>query len=207
MAASVVSSAMCSRVAAANGLDFSYTLTGFKYVSRVPNLIFGYEEAIGYSVLPQQVKDKDGISAALFAIELVAYLKSQNLSPLDQLDLLYRELGPVLTKQLTLRMQSTLAVTQKLDQLLANLPTQLGKIPLTKIDNFADGIDSLPKSSGIRLGFANGRIIIRPSGTEPKLKCYIEVSSLPTADLTAAKAALQSQLAELEAALTELFAH
>jgi phosphomannomutase len=207
MAASIVSSAMCSRIAAANGLDFSYTLTGFKYVSRVPNLIFGYEEAIGYAVLPQQVKDKDGISAALFAIELVSYLKSQNLSALDQLDLLYQELGPVLTKQLTLRLPTTTAVTEKLEQLLANLPTQLGKTPLTKIENFADGIDSLPKASGIKLSFAGGRIIIRPSGTEPKLKCYIEVSNPPTGDLAAVKVALQSQLAELVAALTELFEH
>ena len=106
MAASIVSGSMCKRIAEAHGLKFFYTLTGFKYVSRVPELIFGYEEAIGYAVLPAQVKDKDGISAALFAVEFISYLKSQNSSAVEQLESLYSEFGTVLTKQITLRLDS-----------------------------------------------------------------------------------------------------
>jgi len=205
MAASIVSGSMCKRIAEANGLKFSYTLTGFKYVSRVPDLIFGYEEAIGYAVLPAQIRDKDGISAALFAVELISYLKSQNSSAIEQLESLYSEFGTVLTKQITLRLDSIGAATDKLNGFIANLPTQLGTMALHKIENFADGIASLPKSNGIKLNFNNGRVIIRPSGTEPKLKCYIEVFGAPTKQLAAQQAELQELLIELTAALTELF--
>lgn len=205
MAASIVSSSMSQRIATANNLEFSFTLTGFKYVSRVPNLIYGYEEALGYCVLPEQIRDKDGISAALFAVELVSYLKSQRISVTEQLRALYVEYGMVLTKQITLRMQDIEAVSRKLLQITSNLPTYLGEFPLTKVENFSDGIDGLPKSSGIRLSFATGRVIIRPSGTEPKLKCYIEVTGDPAADPEAMQSELVAQLGQLELALAKLF--
>lgn len=205
MAASIVSSSMSQRIATANNLDFSFTLTGFKYVSRVPNLIYGYEEALGYCVLPDQIRDKDGISAALFAIELVSYLKSQHISVIEQLRALYVEYGMVLTKQITLRMPEITAVTEKLLKITRNLPTNLGEFPLTKVEDFATGIDGLPKSSGIRLSFKNGRVIIRPSGTEPKLKCYIEVTGDPATDPELMQTELTAQLGQLELALAKLF--
>jgi phosphomannomutase len=204
MAASIVSSSMIKRIATANQLDFSFTLTGFKYVGRVTNLKFGYEEAIGYCVLPEKIKDKDGISASLFAIELVSYLKSNNKSALQQLDELYQSYGTVLTKQITLRLTDVAAVGAKLAEIMSNLPTALGDTKLTNIADFSSGIDGLPKASGIRLSFANGRIIIRPSGTEPKLKCYIEVTAEPDHDLAAQKAKLSRQLDLLADELAKL---
>jgi phosphomannomutase len=205
MAASIVSSSMIKRIAQGNGLDFSFTLTGFKWVSRVPNLIFGYEEAIGYAVLPEKIRDKDGISAALFAVEMVSYLAGMNKTALDKLEELYQEYGLVLTRQITLRLNSIDEVNAKLAYIIDNLPKYLGKTVLEKIENFADGIDSLPKSSGIRMVFSNGRVIIRPSGTEPKLKCYLEVHSDPNPDATTQKEILNQQLVELSDGLTELF--
>ena len=204
MAASIVSSSMIKRIATANKLDFSFTLTGFKYVGRVTNLKFGYEEAIGYCVLPEKIKDKDGISASLFAIELVSYLKSNNKSALQQLDELYQTYGTVLTKQITLRLTDVAAVGAKLAEIMSNLPTVLGDTKLTNISDFSSGIDGLPKASGIRLSFGNGRIIIRPSGTEPKLKCYIEVAAEPDHDLAAQKAKLSRQLDLLADELAKL---
>lgn len=204
MAASIVSSSMIKRIATANKLDFSFTLTGFKYVGRVTNLKFGYEEAIGYCVLPEKIKDKDGISASLFAIELVSYLKSNNKSALQQLDELYQTYGTVLTKQITLRLTDVAAVGAKLAEIMSNLPTVLGDTKLTNISDFSSGIDGLPKASGIRLSFGNGRIIIRPSGTEPKLKCYIEVTAKPDHDLAAQKAKLSRQLDLLADELAKL---
>ncbi|MBM3690564.1 MAG: phospho-sugar mutase [Actinobacteria bacterium] len=205
MAASIVSGSMIKRIALANDLDFFFTLTGFKYVSRIPNLIFGYEEAIGYCVLPEKVKDKDGISAALFAIELVNYLKSQNKTAFDKLDELYRELSLVLTKQITLRMKSSTEVNQRLEKISLHLPKKLGQMEISSLENFGDGIDGLPKTSGIRLRFPNGRVIIRPSGTEPKLKCYLEVYAEPGSDLEVQKQALNLQLSQLSDDLTALF--
>lgn len=204
MAASIVSSSMAQRIALANNLKFQFTLTGFKYVGRVPDLIFGYEEAIGYCVLPEKVKDKDGISAALFAIELTSYLKSVGKTPWQQLSQLYQDHGMVLTKQITLRMNDLASVKNKLAQITNQLPTELGGIALTSVADFADGVDSLPKSSGIKLSFANGRIIIRPSGTEPKLKCYIEVTASPSNEIATISDQLHNQLNQLSAALTEL---
>ncbi len=204
MAASIVSSSMTQRIALANNLRFQFTLTGFKYVGRVPDLIFGYEEAIGYCVLPEKVKDKDGISAALFVIELTSYLKSVGKTPWQQLAQLYQDHGMVLTKQITLRMNDLASVKNKLTQITNQLPTELGAIALTSVADFANGVDSLPKSSGIRLSFANGRIIIRPSGTEPKLKCYIEVTASPSSELAAISDQLHNQLNQLTVALTEL---
>ncbi len=204
MAASIVSSSMTKRIATANNLDFKFTLTGFKYVGRVTDLKFGYEEAIGYCVLPEKIKDKDGISASLFAIELVSYLKSINKSVFQQLDELYQSYGTVLTKQITLRLTDVAAVGAKLTEIMNNLPTSLGDTKLTNIADFSSGIDGLPKASGIRLSFANGRIIIRPSGTEPKLKCYIEVTAEPGDDLVSQKAELTRQLDLLAGELAKL---
>ena len=207
MAASIVSGSMIKRIASAAGLDFSATLTGFKYVSRVPELIFGYEEAIGYSVLPNRIRDKDGISAALFAIELVSYLKAESKSVPELLMELYRDHGTVLTKQITLRMSTIDQVGIRLAQLKTNLPTHLGDFSISRIHDFADGIFGLPKSSGIFLELEVGRVIVRPSGTEPKLKCYIEVAGPADGDSAQQQVKLQEVMVQFEHALTKLFAN
>ncbi len=176
-AASIVSSSLLGRLAAAHGQAYAETLTGFKWIGRVPDLAFGYEEALGYCVDPAHVRDKDGVSALLLVCELAARLKAQGLTLLDRLDDLAREHGLHATDQLSVRMDDLAAIPAAVDRLRSTPPSVLGGLAVVQVDDLAQGAGpGLPPTDGVRLRLAEGgRVVVRPSGTEPKLKCYLEV--------------------------------
>lgn len=175
-AASIVSSDLLGRQAAAHGQPWEQTLTGFKWLGKIPTLVFGYEEALGYSVAPDIARDKDGVSAIITVLELAAALKAEGRSLIDQLDDIYREHGLHATSQLSVRVEDLSIISRAMETLRTSPPSSLGGLAVTSVDDLADGYRDLPPTDGIRLGLEGStRIIARPSGTEPKLKCYIEV--------------------------------
>ena len=175
MAASLVSSTMLQRIAEDAGIPYATTLTGFKWISRVPDLGYGYEEALGYCVDPQYVTDKDGITAALLALELVAALNAEGRTVFDVLDELALRHGVHATRQVSLRMPTAALIAAAVEGLRADPPRDLGGVPVEAIVDLADGADGLPPTDGILLRLPGARVIVRPSGTEPKVKCYLEV--------------------------------
>ena len=198
-ACSIVSSTLLLKIAAAAGLDAKQTLTGFKWIGRVDGLVFGYEEALGYCVAPQIAADKDGITAALRVVEMAATLKAEGRTLLDALDALYAVHGRHATSQLSIRMTELSAIKGAVQRLREQPPTELAGRPVVAVDDLANGIDGLPPTDGIRLRMHDGHVIVRPSGTEPKLKCYLEYIADTDADsaaqvLARTKQALQSAL-------------
>jgi phosphomannomutase len=175
-ASSIVSSSLLGELAASYGQPHQETLTGFKWIGRVDGLAFGYEEALGYCVAPALVRDKDGVSAALRVLELAALLKSQDLTLTDRLDEIARDHGVYATDQLSVRVTDLDRITETMERLRSRSPTQLGGLVVEGVDDLSRGTDDLPATDGLRYRLAErGRVIVRPSGTEPKLKCYLEV--------------------------------
>ena len=178
---SIVSSMMLESIAKSAGLNYESTLTGFKWVSRVNNLTFGYEEALGYCVDPQNVSDKDGISAAAVFMEMIAYLKRQNISIWQVLDELSLAHGLHATDQVSVRVTSSAQVSLTMAGIRNTPPTHMDGLQVSTIDDLAIGLDGLPKTDAVIIHLAGkdqiekARVIIRPSGTEPKIKCYLEV--------------------------------
>ncbi len=182
-ATTIVSSSLLSRIAGAAGLPYAETLTGFKWLARVDELRYGYEEALGYCVDPQGVRDKDGITAALLIAELAAELKQSGRTLTDLLDDLDTEYGVHATDQLSVRVEDLSLISSAMVRLRSQPPTALGGLTVSAIEDLTHGTDTLPPTDGLRYhlsgepdtGVASGRVIVRPSGTEPKLKCYLEV--------------------------------
>ena len=175
-ACSIVSSTLLSKMAAAAGQAFAETLTGFKWISKVDGLVFGYEEALGYCVDPEHVKDKDGVSALLLLCELAAAEKAQGRSLVDVLDDLALAHGLHATDQLSVRVTDLGEIAAAMARLRATPPRSLGGLPVESVDDLARGDGGLPPTDGLRYRLGSGaRVIVRPSGTEPKLKCYLEV--------------------------------
>lgn len=175
-ACSIVSSNILGRQAAAYGQPFEQTLTGFKWIGKIPTLAFGYEEALGYSVAPDIARDKDGVSAIIRILELAAELKAEGRTLLDQLDDIAREHGFHATGQLSVRVEDLQIIADAMNILRTAPPTVLGGLAVERVDDLQDGYNGLPPTDGIYLALEGGaRIICRPSGTEPKLKCYLEV--------------------------------
>ncbi|MEP6667069.1 MAG: phospho-sugar mutase, partial [Nocardioidaceae bacterium] len=175
-AASIVSSSLLGKIAAAHGLGYEETLTGFKWISRVKGLRFGYEEALGYCVDPDAVRDKDGVSAAILVAELTAVLKAEGRGLTDLLDDLAREFGLHATDQLSARFDDLSQIEAVMATLRKEPPTGLGGAAVTSAEDLAEGVGGLPPTDGLRYRLADGgRVIVRPSGTEPKVKCYLEV--------------------------------
>ena len=173
---SIVSSSLLSRMAASYGVAHEETLTGFKWIGRLPDLAFGYEEALGYCVDRAHVADKDGVSAALLVVELVARLKAVGRTVHDVLDDLADEFGLYATDQLSVRVADLSLIGAAMDRLRADVPTEVAGLQVLRVDDLEAGIDGLPPTDGMRLNLAeHTRVIVRPSGTEPKLKCYLEV--------------------------------
>ena len=175
-AASIVSSSILGVQAAAYGQPFEQTLTGFKWIGKIPTLAYGYEEALGYAVAPHIARDKDGISAIIRILELAADLKAEGKTIIDRLNDIAREHGLYATGQLSVRVDDLSIISNAMQTLRSAPPTVLGGLAVKTVDDLADGFKGLPPTDGVRLGLENGaRIICRPSGTEPKLKCYLEV--------------------------------
>ncbi len=178
LANSIVSSRLLSKIAEKHGLGYQSTLTGFKWIARADNLVYGYEEALGYCVAPELVKDKDGISAALVIAQLAATLHAQGKTLIDELDDLAREHGLYLTDQLSARFLDLSQIPATMSRLRATPPSALAGSPITQVVDLVDGYEGLPPTDGLLLLTDDDtRVIVRPSGTEPKVKCYIEVIS------------------------------
>jgi phosphomannomutase len=176
LARSVVSSRLLDRIAAARGLRHAATLTGFKWIARTEGLVFGYEEALGYCVDPAVVRDKDGLSAALLVAELAAELKAEGRALVDGLDDLARAHGLHLTDQLSARFDDLGQIGATMARVRQAPPATLAGSPVTQVADLREGVDGLPPTDGIRLLARDGtQAIVRPSGTEPKVKCYLEV--------------------------------
>jgi phosphomannomutase len=175
-ACSIVSSSLLGKMAAAADQPFAETLTGFKWISKVEGLVFGYEEALGYCVDPEHVKDKDGVSALLLLCELAAAEKAQGRTLVDVLDDLALAHGLHATDQLSVRVTDLAEIATAMNRLRATAPTALGGLTVDRVDDLSRGEGGLPPTEGLRYRLADGaRVIVRPSGTEPKLKCYLEV--------------------------------
>ncbi|RDV45497.1 phospho-sugar mutase [Leifsonia sp. ku-ls] len=178
LACSIVSSPALSAVARAYRLDFADTLTGFKWVSRAPGLIYGYEEALGYLVNPDTVRDKDGISAAVAFLDLANALAADGVTVAQQLDRFAERFGFFASDQISLRVTDLSRIGEIMAALRATPPSHLGEVRVTRIDDLRDGFGGLPPSDVLRILLEDGsRVMVRPSGTEPKLKIYIDASS------------------------------
>ena len=181
LANSIVSSMMLESIAESAGLQYESTLTGFKWVSRVNNLAFGYEEALGYCVDPKNVSDKDGISAAAIFMEMLAHLKSQGKTIWQVLTELALAYGLHVTDQVSVRVTSSEQVGLVMAGIRNAPPTEMGGLQVCGIDDLATGLGDLPKTDAVIIHLAGidqiqkARVIVRPSGTEPKIKCYLEV--------------------------------
>ena len=197
-ACSIVSSSLLGKQAAAYGQPFVETLTGFKWIGRIEGLAFGYEEALGYCVDPAVVKDKDGISAAVRIVELAALLRASGSTLLDRLDEIALAHGVHATDQLSVRVTDLSLIAGAMERLRTTPPTRLAGAEVTSAEDLTAGTATLPPTDGLRYHLADGsRVIVRPSGTEPKLKCYLEVvigigttdGGLDTVDAARAEAA------------------
>ena len=182
LANSIVSSRLLSRIAHAHGLEHHTTLTGFKWIARAPGLGFGYEEAIGFCPDPAHVRDKDGIGTSVVAASLVAALKAQGRSVWDELERLARLHGLHVSSPLTFRVEEIEQIASGMARLRAQPPSVLAGSPVVEVSDLSQGYRGLPPTDGVLvLTEAGDRVIARPSGTEPKLKCYLEVI-LPVAE-------------------------
>ncbi|WNM36420.1 phospho-sugar mutase [Streptomyces sp. Li-HN-5-11] len=174
-AESIVSSSLLGRIAGKAGLPYEETLTGFKWIARVEGLRYGYEEALGYCVDPDGVRDKDGITAALLITELASVLKEQGRTLLDLLDDLAVEHGLHATDQLSVRVEDLSVIAGAMRRLRERPPAELAGLPVVRSEDLTRGSDKLPPTDGLRYTLDGARVVVRPSGTEPKLKCYLEV--------------------------------
>ena len=175
---SIVSSSILRKISAHYGIDFQEVLTGFKWLAKIEDLAFGYEEAIGYAVDSETVNDKDGISAAIFLAQIATDLAAVGKDLNDLLDEVWQRHGFHATEQISIRVADMGAITKLLAGLRSNPPREIAGRAVESIDDLAAPTDGLPPTDGLRLWLSGGvRIIIRPSGTEAKLKCYIEVIS------------------------------
>lgn len=202
LASSIVSSMMLEVIAKDNGFKYEHTLTGFKWVSRVPNLVFGYEEALGYCVDPESVGDKDGISAAAMFVEMASWLKSQELTIWQQLDELASKYGLFVSDQVSVRVTDLTVVPKVMGDLRTNPPAKFGNLKVDSVLDLAKSESGLPPTDGIIFYLSGtdqinrGRVIVRPSGTEPKIKCYLEVVA-NTEDLDLGQTLASAELAEI----------
>ena len=175
-ASSIVSSRMLAAVCRAAGVRHEDTLTGFKWIARAPGIRYGYEEALGYCVAPQLVLDKDGISAALLAAELTAMLSAEGRSVPEVLDELAATHGVHATGAFSVRVDDLGVIAGIMARLRAHPPARAAGVDVSRVDDLLHGPGGLPPTDGLRYGLADGsRVIVRPSGTEPKLKVYLEV--------------------------------
>ncbi len=199
VATTVVSSTMLAKMAAAAGVQYAETLTGFKWIARAAldrpgsRFVFGYEEALGYLV-GDVVRDKDGISAAMILAEITALAKAEGVSLQDRLDALARAHGLHATEQWSVRLEGAdgaARIVSVMDGLRANPPGARAEPK------------GLPPADIVMLRIGDDRVVVRPSGTEPKLKIYFEVVIPVTGSIDDARAASRARLAELRSIMAE----
>jgi phosphomannomutase len=191
-ATTIVSSSLLRAMCAARGVPYAETLTGFKWIMRAAgNLAYGYEEALGYSVAPELVRDKDGVSAALLVAELAARLKADGHTLTDRLDDLAREFGLHATDQYAVRVDDLSLIAAAMERLRAALPERLLGRPIESAEEL------LPDADVVILRAPGVRVVVRPSGTEPKLKAYLEVVVPVAGSVADARAEAAEQLATL----------
>jgi phosphomannomutase len=206
-ACSIVSSRLLAAMAAKAGIRHEETLTGFKWIARVEGLSFGYEEALGYCVDPGHVRDKDGLSACLMVAELAATLKAKGRVLTDVLDDLAVEHGVHATDSFSVRVADLSLIGDVMARLREKPPSEVAGIAVARADDLATGVDGLPPTDGLRYHLEDGsRVIVRPSGTEPKLKVYLEViEPVDGADsLAASRATAAERLGRIRAAMGDL---
>jgi phosphomannomutase len=198
LANSIVSSTILSKIAAHYSLEFKQTLTGFKWLAKIDGLTFGYEEALGYAVDAITVNDKDGISAAIKLAQIATDLASENKTLLDLLDEIWTRHGFHATEQISIRLTDLSQVGIIMGRLRTKTPTEIAGLVVTSIDDLAKPTDDLPPTDGLRIWLDGTiRIIIRPSGTEAKMKCYIEVIEKDSARAQIVLDQLRAPLKEL----------
>jgi phosphomannomutase len=194
LACSIVSSSVLSKVAEHFDLDYRETLTGFKWISKVPGLIFGYEEALGYCVDPTRTPDKDGISAALIISALATQLATEGKSLESHLAELGEMFGYFATGQISIRVTDLSVIDQIMSKLRNNPPKEIDGVA-AKFTDLKIGSATLGSTDGLRFDLADGRrVIVRPSGTEPKLKCYLQAVSDSKLQAESALAALHQAM-------------
>ncbi|WP_326503495.1 phospho-sugar mutase [Rothia nasimurium] len=197
---SIVSSRLAGAIAKAAGVAHYETLTGFKWIARVDNLTFGYEEALGYCVDHAQVRDKDGISAALVMADYAQELKDAGSSFPALLDEIATEHGLYATDQLSVRVDDLAQIPAMMKRLRANPPAELAESPVVSVEDLTEGTETLPPTDGMRYYTEDStRVIVRPSGTEPKLKCYLEVVVPVSGSVADARQVASTKLALLKA--------
>jgi phosphomannomutase len=202
---SIVSSRLLAAMAKAQGVAHEETLTGFKWISRVEGLRYGYEEALGYCVDPPHVRDKDGVSAALVVAEMTATLKAEGRSLTDLLDDLAVAHGVHATDSFAVRVADLSLIGTVMSRLRDNPPAHVAGTAVSRTDDLAEGSEALPPTDGLRYYLADdSRIIVRPSGTEPKLKVYLEVIEPVSSDLTTARKVAAERLAGIRTAMEGL---
>ena len=198
LANSLVSSPVLGKIAKHFGLEHEETLTGFKYVSRVPDLIFGFEEALGYLVTPDVVRDKDGVSAGLMALEIAYSLAAEKRTLWDYLATIEESVGGFASSQITIKLGDQGNNTPLAEQLRSTQPRAFGTRAITEVDDFLQGVGKFPREDILRYYLDDGsRVIIRPSGTEPKLKIYLDTQGDTRREA-------ETALKELESALRSL---
>jgi phosphomannomutase len=173
---SIVSSSILRKIAKHYNFEFEETLTGFKWLAKIKGLTFGYEEALGYAVDAETVNDKDGISAAITLAQIATDLAADGKTILDLLNEIWARHGFHATEQISIRLTDLSKVGIILGGLRTNPPEEIAGRLVTSIEDLSAPTDGLPPTDGLRIWLDGGiRIIIRPSGTEAKMKCYIEV--------------------------------
>lgn len=206
LAASLVSSPALKEIARKFNLDYVETLTGFKWISRVGGLAYGYEEALGYLVDPAKVRDKDGISAAVDFLALAAELAAAGTSFDEHQSAFDDKFGAYASSQISLRVTDLAAIAATMERLRHSPPARLGTATVESIDDFTHGFGHFGEANILRLWVGTeARVIVRPSGTEPKLKVYIDAWSR-SGSAVERRAAAENQVAELDAAMRELIA-
>jgi phosphomannomutase len=206
LACSIVSSPALSVIAASAGLRHVETLTGFKWISRAPNLVFGFEEALGYLVDPDIIRDKDGISAAVDFLGLASELKAGGKTIADHLADFAATFGAYASSQISLRFSDLTEIPRVMNAVRANPPQSIGGLAVKQIDDFEHGFSDFGPNDILRIWMDDGsRIVVRPSGTEPKLKVYIDASSTD-GTATERMTLAQTTVDRLDAGMRELLA-
>ncbi len=203
-AQSLGSGTMLERIAHDFQLEYEETLSGFRWLGRVPDLVFGYEESLGYCVDPIGVHDRDGVSAALMFAEMASRLQRMDLTALDMLDDLARTYGVHATRRLTIQATDPHRIHAAMSELRASRPARIANLPVTRVDDLAAGLGTLPTDAGLRFAVASeSRVTLRPSPTESTVTAYLQaVVKAVDGDLAGARAAAQRQLDAMAADVT-----